>query len=1322
MECPQCGTENPEGARFCLRCATRLFLVCAECGAQLPPHARFCVACAAPVAAIAAPLAKEPRSEGLVERLRRLVPKEYAERLLSTRGQVSPERRTVTILFSDVKGSTAMAENLDPEEVLEIMNGAFEVLIEPVYRHEGTLARLMGDAVLAFFGAPLAHEDDPERALRAALEILAGAQQYAERLEQERGLSGFNVRVGVHTGLVVVGEVGTDLRVEYTAMGDAVNLAARMEQAAPPGGLLISHDTYRLVRGVFDVLAQPPLLVKGRSEPVQTYLVQRAKERAFRKPPRGVEGVETRMVGREAELKHLQEAFHAIIEDGELQVVTVSGDAGVGKSRLLYEFDLWAELVPQPFYYFKGRAGQEMLNQPYGLLRDLVSFRFQIPDSDPPAVVRDKLEEGVAEGLGPPSGWGAGAAEESRRSAHLVGHLLGFALGDSPHLAGLVEDAQQLRDEALAALAGYFRGLAGQAAVLVLLEDLHWADDSSLDALNHLALALASQPVLIVAAARPALFERRPHWGEGQPFHSRLALGPLSRWDSRRLVDEVLQKVDQVPAGLRELLVGGAEGNPFFLEELVRMLVEDGVVVTGEEEWRLAPERLAEIRVPPTLTGVLQARLDRLPPEERAVLQQASVVGRLFWDRAVARLHAPPGEGDKAGGEDQAAGVGGHLTALRGREMIYQRETSAFAGAQEYIFQHTLLREITYEGVLKRLRRAYHGLVADWLLEEAGERAGEYVGLIAEHLALAGRSEEAVEYLLQAGDRARGLYAQQEAIRAYERALALLKERGDDDRAARTLMKLGLTYHTAFDYRRARQAHEEGFALWQKAGQARPGGPLPPAPHALRLHWVDPPTLDPGLAGDSASAVIIEQLFSGLVSYTPELSIVPDVAARWEVFDDGRRYLFHLRPDVRWSDGVPVTAGDFEYAWRRLLDPVSASPLAGNAYVIKGAQAFHEGQSRDLGVRALDNATLEVELQGPTGYFLHLLACVGAYPVPRHVVEARGTSWADGNGLVGNGPFTVASWQPGESLVLERNPHDHERAGGNVHRVELKLIYGHETAIRLETYQAALSDVLELIGGPKHLDPVRKSYAAEYVSLPEAATHSLVFDVARPPFDDPRVRQAFALALDRETLVHVVWGGYFLPPTGGFVPPGMPGYAPGIALPYDPEQARALLAEAGYPGGAGFAAVEMLTHVPEREYWDPLVEQWADNLGVAICWDSVAWGAYLERVRQARPHIYFMGWVGDYPDPDNYLRVAVQLHSAWRDKRYLAAVEQARRSLKQEERLALYGQAQRLLAEEVPLLPLSYSRLHLLVKPWVKRYLVSALGGVFWKDVVLEPH
>ena len=253
MECPGCRTENPEGAKFCMNCGEKLVLTCTECGTELPAKAKFCYECGANISETPSSTGLEDEGARLATALQRLVPREYAERLREAGSALTAERRLVTILFSDVKGSTAMAEELDPEEVMEIMDGAFDVLIEPVYRYEGTLARLMGDAVLAFFGAPISHEDDPERAIRAGLEIAAGARAYAEKLKAERGVEGFNVRVGINTGLVVVGEVGSDLRVEYTAMGEAINLAARMEQNAPPGHVLVSHETYRLVRGLFEV-------------------------------------------------------------------------------------------------------------------------------------------------------------------------------------------------------------------------------------------------------------------------------------------------------------------------------------------------------------------------------------------------------------------------------------------------------------------------------------------------------------------------------------------------------------------------------------------------------------------------------------------------------------------------------------------------------------------------------------------------------------------------------------------------------------------------------------------------------------------------------------------------------------------------------------------------------------------------------------------------------------------------------------------------------------------------------------------------------------
>ncbi len=1310
MICPQCGTENPEGAKFCMGCAARLVVVCAECGVELPPSARFCFNCATPVAPLDAAESEEPEQDRLTERFRRLVPREYAERLLATRGEVAPERRTVTMLFSDVKGSTAMAEHLDPEEVLEIMDGAFDLLIEPVTRHEGTLARLMGDAILAFFGAPIAHEDDAERAMRAALEIVEGAQVYAERLEREQGIAGFTVRVGIHTGLVVVGEVGSDLRVEYTAMGDAINLAARMEQHAPPGGVLISHDTYRHVRGVFDVVPQPPLAVKGKTEPVQTYLVVGVKPRAFRKPMRGVEGIETRMVGREAELKHLQDAFHTAREDGELQVVTVTGDAGVGKSRLLHEFDNWAELRPDRFYYFRGRAFAGMQGTPYGLIRDLLTFRFQIQDSDAPAVVREKLEAGARAALG--------EGEASQAAAHSLGHLAGLEFGDSEHLAEMLDDAQGLRDQALGHMVDYFKRMAAELPVLILFEDLHWADDSSLDALTHLSLALERQPVMVACAARPTLFERRPHWGEGQAFHSRLALQPLSKWDSRRLVAEILQKLDQVPQALRDLIVAGAEGNPFFIEELVKMLVQDGVIVRGEERWRLEPARLAEIRVPQTLTGVLQARLDRLPPEERTVLQQASVVGRLFWDRAVARIHESTREGAGPGR------VAESLSELRNQEMVYQRETSTFVDAQEYIFRHALLREVTYGSVLKRVRRTYHGLVADWLLEQGGDRVGEIPGLIADHLALAGRTAEAVDYLLQAGDRARRLYAHQEAIRAYERALALLKELQDDDQAARTAMKLGLTYHAKPDFQRAREAYDQGFVLWQQAAKRQPARRLP-APQVLCSWQSEPATLNPSEVSDWPSGVVLEQLFSSLIRFGPDMEVLPEAATTWEVLEGGHTYVFHLRQDARWSDGTPVTARDFEYAWKRFLHPARPPSPARYYYNIRGARAYHEGLVSDpdsVGVRSLDQFTLLADLETPDHNFLHLT--LPAMPLPQHLVQVHGDAWTEPGRMVSNGPFQLVSWQRGQSMTLARNPHYCGRFEGNLERVELSFA---PPEAAMDAYKAGRLDILDLKPIPAaDRDRLRHLHPGDHLSVPDLGTFHLRFDLSRPPFQDRRVRRAFALATDRHRLADLVLGGYVFPATGGLVPPAVAGHSPGIALPYDPPTARKLLDEAGYPGGRGFPSVELLAHQGRKAVREDLQFQWLDDLGVQVAGGAIAWASFLDRQNQEPSHIAVWGTSAIYPDPASFVgptqRDRHHPSYAWQHAAYDGLAEAFTQATAQAERLRLVQQMDQIVIEEAWMVPLWYGRRHLLVKPWVVRLPTSPIMGCFWKDVILEPH
>jgi predicted ATPase len=520
-----------------------------------------------------------------------------------------------------------------------------------------------------------------------------------------------------------------------------------------------------------------------------------------------VAGIKTRMIGRDAELLMLQDMFGDATEEGEAHVVTVVGDAGVGKSRLLYEFEKWIELLPEGTRHYQARATPETEAMPYGLARRIFAHRFEILESDSAAEVREKFRAGMAVAL-------------NSDQADVVGQLLGLDFSPSQAVQVLL-GSDSLVEQATANLTEYLRAVTSEPTV-ILLEDIHWADDSSLDLLDSLVTVMPNTRLLVVCLARPSLFERRPSWGEGQEIHTQIDLRPLSRRTSRALVGEILQKTGGVPDELRDLIVEGAEGNPFYVEELVRMLIEDGVIVVGEDHWRVELGQLVGVHVPPTLTGLLQARLDSLPLEEKTVLQRASVVGRLFWGAAVAEL-----AGDKA----EATQVDKLLNDARNRELIFRRERSAFEATDEYIFQHALLRDVTYETVLLRLRRLYHAQVAKWLEDAAGERISEYLSPIARHYELAGETATAVGFLLRMGEESLQVGAFRDAVRAFERALALLPTEDqsqvqetptvscDDALAERAMLLVNLanSYNRVGDHLVATKYLEEGLVLARQA-------------------------------------------------------------------------------------------------------------------------------------------------------------------------------------------------------------------------------------------------------------------------------------------------------------------------------------------------------------------------------------------------------------------------------------------------------------------------------------------------------------------------
>lgn len=670
------------------------------------------------------------------------------------------QRKQAVVLFADVSGFTAATADMDPEDVHDAINALWTRMDRIIVEHGGAVDKHIGDAVMAIFGLPEAHEDDAERAVRAAL-----AMQTAQSAAQSSGPD-FRLRIAVHSGLVLLGEVGTTG--EYTALGDAVNVASRLQQAAPVGGVLISESVYRLVRGLFEVRPQPLLLPKGKAEPLQTYLVLREKDRAFYMPTRGLAGVCTRTVGRESELAALQEAYLEAQERREVRWITISGEAGVGKSRLVAEFEHWMELRPERIWHLRARAWPHTAHVPYHLLRELLSFRFLIRDGDPPAAAREKLTAGLAEALGPAGG---------EEAAAFIGQLIGFGMESSPWIAPIVEDSRQIRGRAGVLLRQYLAELCARGPVVLLLEDLHWSDKESLVLLGSLLSEAERGPLCAVGATRPEFWERDIAWAEKeQARQRRLDLAPLDEQHTIELARELLQKVPAPPEWLIDLLVERGGGNPYFTEELVHWLIEQEVLETGTDTWQVREEHATGLSVPRTVQAVLQARLERLIPAGRQALQQAAVIGRVFWRGAVDHI---------AG----AAVPDGLWEELQRRDLIYRQPATQLPGQEEYHFKHALLRDVVYEYTLKKQRPAYHRRAAEWLAQASGERAGEWAAVIAGHYRQAGDRQLAAEWYGRAGKQAQEADAPAAAIGYYEQALDLLPETEETARQRLPLLR-----------------------------------------------------------------------------------------------------------------------------------------------------------------------------------------------------------------------------------------------------------------------------------------------------------------------------------------------------------------------------------------------------------------------------------------------------------------------------------------------------------------------------------------------------
>jgi class 3 adenylate cyclase len=623
MKCPTCSSENPAGSRFCENCGQPLEFVCPSCGEPVTPTAKFCRNCGLKLTntQLTPRPAGVSRSESL-EALRRVAPRSVASKILSARERMEGERKLVTALFTDIVGSTSLAEQMDPERWAEIVSVAHQIVSRAVYRYEGTIAQLLGDGVLSFFGAPLAHEDDPERAIRAALEIRGAMKDYGETLRADDVVEDFRVRLGINTGLVVVGQIGSDLHMEYLAVGDTVNLAARMQSAAEPNEIMITGNTLRMVPNLFELEDRGKILVKGKAQPVQAFRVLAEKKGAVRS--RGIEGLASPLVGRQREMDTL-DRVRTELRQGHGGIVSIIGEAGLGKSRLVAEWRAksLADETNPGVRWVEARClsyGHSIAHHlSMAILRGLIGTGPEATEDE----CRLALHQQVEKNLG-------GQFDDVYP---YLGHLLGLELEPEQARRVTYLDAAALQTKFILATKTLIRALALKFPIVIVCEDIQWADPASVELGTHILPIAAEVPLTVVLLSRPD--QESYGWGLIRGAREtagvgtiELHLAPLTQADSQELIQNLLA-VDILPRELREAILSKAEGNPFFVEEVLRMLIDQADLVSEDGHWKASSD-LASLEIPDTLQAVLTARIDQLPEEAKHVLQIAAVIGRQF--------------------------------------------------------------------------------------------------------------------------------------------------------------------------------------------------------------------------------------------------------------------------------------------------------------------------------------------------------------------------------------------------------------------------------------------------------------------------------------------------------------------------------------------------------------------------------------------------------------------------------------------------------------------------------------------------------------------
>jgi class 3 adenylate cyclase/tetratricopeptide (TPR) repeat protein len=744
MKCPQCQFENREGAKFCKECGAKLDLTCPQCGNILPPDSRFCDECGFQLIPSSEAAPKALSFDEKLNKIQKYLPKGLTEKILSQRDRIEGERKPVTVMFCDMAGYTPLSEQLGPEEAYSIMDNVYEILIHKVHDYEGTVNEMTGDGIMALFGAPIALEDAPQRAIRSSLAIHREMVKFSNQLQQERkDIPPLKMRIGLHTGTVVVGTLGNDLRVEFKAVGDTVNLASRIEGLAKAGTTWISEETFKLTEGFFRFEALGKRKIKGKQESVNIYQIIAPSTRKTRFDVSAAMGL-TPFVGRERVMEILIDSF-ARVKTGRGQAVSIVAEAGVGKSRLLYEFR--KVVSSEDATFLEGRCLSYSKGVTYHLHADILKANFDIQESDKDLEIRQKVQKGLKL-LG---------LDENSNLPYLL-ELLGVKESGIDQIPMSPESRKDRIIESLKRIA--LRGSERRPLILAY-EDLHWMDKNSEDVLKTVLESIPGAKILLVFTYRPEFVHT---WG-GKSFHSQITLNRLSNRESLIMISHLLGTED-IDRGLEDLVLEKTEGVPFFIEEFLKSLKDLKVIQKKDNRYGLA-KAIKEVAIPSTIHDVIMARVDSLPEGAKEVLQNGSLIEREFGYELIKHVT------DLSEPELLT-----HLSVLKDAELLYER---GIYPQSTYIFKHALTQEVLDDSILTRKRKQLHEVIGNAIEQLYHENIGEYYEVLVEHFIKSENFEKAAEHSKLAGKKAQKAASFKDAIEYARKAIYCLERLPETD-------------------------------------------------------------------------------------------------------------------------------------------------------------------------------------------------------------------------------------------------------------------------------------------------------------------------------------------------------------------------------------------------------------------------------------------------------------------------------------------------------------------------------------------------------------